>query len=78
MNVTGCSAGPPCQKAADRVLLDGSAAIIPIATEIHHTNKRRGADLLDPQGWLAVSPEAHQRIEANKTGARGTGWRLDF
>lgn len=57
-----------CQRG--RVLLDGAIVCAPLSTEIHHRNKGRGVDLLDPRGWLAVSSDAHRRIEANKTWAR--------
>lgn len=56
----------------------GATAIIPLATEIHHQNKRRGRDLLDQQYWMAVSTYGHRRIEANKAWARAQGFLLDF
>jgi hypothetical protein len=61
-----------------RVPLTGAPVSVPLATEIHHINKRRGTDLLDQQHWLAVSPEAHRRIEDNKAWARAQGYLLDF
>ena len=57
---------------------DGPRSLIPLATEIHHRNKRRGADLLDQRGWLAVAREAHERIESNKAWARAQGYLCDF
>lgn len=59
-------------------LADGSVARPPLATEVHHRNKRRGSDLLDQAEWLAVSREAHERIEGNKTWARAKGYLRDF
>ena len=56
----------------------GPATVVPLSTEIHHRNKRRGADLLDQKHWLAVSTDAHRRIEANKAWARAEGFLLDF
>lgn len=61
-----------------RVHLDGVAVSIPLSTEIHHVNKRRGTDLLDPRFWLAVSAGAHRRIESNKPWARAQGYLRDF
>ena len=61
-----------------RVPLAGALVSVPLATEIHHRNKRRGADLIDPQHWLAVSAAAHRRIEDHKTWARAQGYLLDF
>jgi hypothetical protein len=51
---------------------------VPLSTEIHHKNKRRGADLLEPHFWLAVSQDAHRRIEENKAWARAECYLLDF
>jgi len=59
-------------------LPDQSTVSVPLATEIHHRNKRRGADLLDQSEWLAVSREAHARIEGHKTWARAHGYLRDF
>ena len=56
----------------------GPAMVVPLSTEIHHQNKRRGADLLDTSFWLAVAQNAHRRIEANKAWARTAGFLLDF
>lgn len=50
----------------------------PSATEIHHTNKRRGAMLNDERHWLAVCRENHQRIENDKSWARANGFLLNF
>ena len=63
------------------VRLDGPsnpAMVVPLSTEIHHQNKRRGVDLLEPRFWLAVSRDAHRRIEENKAWARAQGYLLDF
>ncbi len=60
------------------VTLGGVTAIIPLATEVHHKNKRRGGDLLDERFWLAVSREAHEQIEAHKSWARAAGWLRAF
>jgi len=61
-----------------RVQLGGVTVSIPLSTEIHHVNKRRGTDLFDPRFWLAVSPGAHRQIESNKAWARAQGYLLDF
>lgn len=61
-----------------RLPLAGAIVSVPLATEIHHTNKRRGADLLDQQQWLAVSQAAHRRIEDHKAWARAQGYLRDF
>jgi hypothetical protein len=61
-----------------RLPLDGAMVSVPLSTEIHHVNKRRGADLLDPRFWLAVSAEAHRRIEDHKDWARARGYLRDF
>lgn len=60
------------------VLPNGEKAVVPLATQVHHVNKRRGADLLDQNFWLAVSAEAHRRIEESKAWARAQGFLLDF
>ena len=57
---------------------DGPLVPVPLATEIHHTNKRRADRLLDSRYWMAVSAEAHQKIEANKDWARVMGYLLGF
>jgi hypothetical protein len=51
---------------------------VPLATQVHHRNKRRGADLLDQTEWLAVSASAHHRIENDKAWARAQGYLLNF
>ena len=61
-----------------RVQRGGFTVSIPLSTEIHHVNKRRGADLLDSRFWLAVSTGAHRQIESNKAWARAQGYLLDF
>ncbi len=61
-----------------RVQLNGVQVSIPLSTEIHHVNKRRGADLLDSRFWLAVSSQAHRQIETNKAWARAQGYLRDF
>lgn len=65
-------------QAGGRVQLDGVTAFVPLSTQIHHKNKRRGSDLLDQQFWMAVSREGHEQIEANKAWARAQGYLLDF
>jgi hypothetical protein len=50
----------------------------PLAIEIHHIAKRRGAMLLDETHWLAVCRANHERIEGNKKWARHAGFLLDF
>lgn len=50
----------------------------PIATEIHHIAKRRGAALNDTSKWLAVCRENHERIEQNKVWARANGYLDNF
>ena len=50
----------------------------PIATQIHHTNKRRGAMLNDETYWLAVCRVNHERIEQDKAWARREGFLLNF
>ena len=57
---------------------EGPLSVVPLAIQIHHANKRRGADLLDQHYWLAVSREAHEQIESNKAWARAQGYLLDF
>lgn len=61
-----------------RVPVRGATVSIPLSTQIHHTNKRRGTDLLDVRHWLAVSADAHRRIETNKAWARAQGFLHDF
>jgi hypothetical protein len=51
---------------------------VPLATEVHHKNKRRSEMLLDTRYWMAVSAEAHKRIETHKDWARAAGYLLDF
>ncbi len=51
---------------------------VPKSEEVHHTNKRRGARLLEEADWLAVSAAAHDRIEANKAWAREQGYLKAF
>jgi hypothetical protein len=57
---------------------DGVRMVVPLATQVHHRNKRRGADLLDQTEWLAVSREAHAWIENHKDWARARGFLRDF
>lgn len=59
-------------------LTNGIRVSIPLATEVHHKNKRRGADLLDQTHWLAVSTPYHRQIEENKAWARAQGYLLHF
>ena len=57
---------------------DGPLVAVPLATEIHHKAKRRAGMLLDTRYWMAVSAEAHRRIEAHKDWARAAGYLLEF
>lgn len=66
------------QRQRGRVQFDGAIVSVPLATEIHHQNKRRGVDLLEQRYWMAVSRDAHERIEGNKAWARAQGFLLDF
>ena len=50
----------------------------PMATQIHHMAKRRGAMLNAESFWLQVSREAHERIERNLGWAREQGFSLNF
>ncbi len=61
-----------------RVECGGVMEIIPLSTEIHHKNKRRGGDLLDQDYWMAVSLDAHRGIEGNKAWARALGYSSNF
>lgn len=51
---------------------------VPLATQVHHQNKRRFEMLIDERFWLAVSREAHERIERNKGWARASGYLRDI
>jgi hypothetical protein len=51
---------------------------VPMATEIHHANKRRGARLTDTAHWLAVCRRMHALIERNKSWARDRGYLRNF
>lgn len=46
----------------------------PRSTEIHHKNGRNGKNYLDESTWMALSHEAHMRIENNKSWARANGY----
>jgi hypothetical protein len=59
-------------------LIAVSVEKIPIATQIHHRNKGRGARLLDERWWMAISSEIHDRIEGNKDWARKIGLLLSL
>jgi len=61
-----------------RVVIGGVATLVPLSTQVHHKNKRRGNDLLGQEYWMAVSDEAHHRIESNKTWARASNFLLNF
>jgi hypothetical protein len=61
-----------------RAVLNGVTVSIPLSTEIHHKNKRRGDDLLDQEYWMAVSEDAHRKIESNKDWARAMNFLLPF
>lgn len=50
----------------------------PLATEVHHKNKRRGSMLLDERFWMALSEEGHDWIELHKHEARRLGFLLNF
>lgn len=74
----GISEAEAIQRSGLVHLMDGSRVMVPLATEVHHRNKRRGWDLLDQSEWLAVSREAHRRIESEKTWAREQGFLREF
>ncbi len=57
---------------------DQPPLIAPLATQVHHRNKRRGADLLDETEWLAVSASAHTHLETHKSWARARSYLRDF
>jgi hypothetical protein len=57
---------------------EGASVSVPLSTQIHHANKRRGMDLLDEANWLAVSAEYHGRIEGQKSWARDRGYLRPF
>jgi hypothetical protein len=59
-------------------LANGHRLSVPLSTQVHHMNKRRGADLLDQRHWLAVCAEYHRRIETDKAWARDRGYLMDF
>ena len=46
----------------------------PRSTEVHHKNGRNGLNYLDTSTWMALSHEAHMRIENNKSWARANGY----
>ncbi len=50
----------------------------PLATEVHHVAKRRGAALNDESKWLAVCRANHRRIEENLSWARANGFADNF
>jgi hypothetical protein len=58
--------------------LNGVPTSIPLATQVHHRDKRRGARLLDERFWMAISPWGHDQIELNKSWARERGYLLQF
>jgi hypothetical protein len=60
------------------VMVGNSRVSVPLSTQVHHKNKRRGTDLLDEQHWMAVSSPYHRRIECNKEWARMHSYLLDF
>lgn len=49
---------------------------VPLATAIHHRNKRHGKRLLDERWWLAVSAQQHALIEHIKDWSRAQGFLL--
>ena len=59
---------------ASTLINDGA----PVATEIHHCNKRHGPRLLVEVDWLAVCRANHERIENNKAWARREGFLRNF
>lgn len=59
-------------------LLDDPHFNAPLATEVHHVAKRRGAMLNDERHWLAVCRHNHERIEQNKSWARANGYLTNF
>lgn len=60
------------------VELAGRRVAAPLSVQVHHSNKRRGADLLDESAWFAVSVEMHAKIEAEKDWARMRGYLKNF
>ena len=50
----------------------------PLATDIHHTNKRRDSMLNQTEFWLALCRKNHSRVERNKAWARANGYLLNF
>lgn len=60
------------------VIVGGVEWVVPLATQVHHRNKRRGCDLLDEREWLAVSRALHERIERHKDWARSRGYLAAF
>ena len=52
--------------------------VVPLATQVHHRDKRRWARLLDESQWLAVSRQAHRQIEDSLEWARANGYLRDF
>lgn len=69
---------PAIQSDGVVTLACGSRVSIPLATQVHHVNKRRGVDLLDQAFWLAISGAYHRQIELNKDWARAKGYLMDF
>ncbi len=59
-------------------LANGTVVAVPLSTQIHHKNKRRGDDLLIQQHWMAVSRASHELIESNKAWSRARGYLLPF
>jgi hypothetical protein len=57
---------------------DSPLVSIPLATEVHHKNKRRDEDLLEQKYWMAVSRDGHEKIENNKAWSRSGGFLLPF
>ena len=57
---------------------DSPMVSVPLATQVHHKNKRRDVDLLDQEHWMAVSKEGHEKIENHKAWARSVGFLLPF
>lgn len=66
------------QAGAVYVAAYGAVRQVPVATEIHHRNKRDGARLTDERWFLAASRPRHELVEGFKTWARKTGFLLEL
>lgn len=54
----------------------GHTIVVPIATQIHHRNKRDGERLLDQRWWMSACQMQHDYVEANKSRSRELGLLL--